>query len=94
MSCFNDEELLKVKAAWFRGLARVRLDAINFHHLLVERKHQSISQKNVRRLQQIFEKFGCLRLQEENYINASVDDASLDDASSLTRDERLCLREG
>lgn len=94
MAYFEDEELSKVKAACFRGLARVQLHALHFDHPLVERKHRSISQKNVRRLQRVFGEVGCLRLQEENYINAVVDDASLDKALSLSRDELLCLREG
>lgn len=34
MFCFDDEELSKVKAACFRGLARVQLDALNFQHPL------------------------------------------------------------
>ncbi|KAF2650673.1 hypothetical protein K491DRAFT_666825 [Lophiostoma macrostomum CBS 122681] len=97
MSHFDDEELSKIKATCFRGIARIQLTALNFDHPLVQRKHRSVSQKNVRRLRGIFEKVGCLRLQEENFINAIVDDASLDDAltlSGVSRDGLLCLREG
>lgn len=97
MSCFNDDELSKLKATCFRGFARVQLNALNFDHPLVQQKHRKVLQKNVRRLHKIFEKIGCLRLQEENFINAVIDDASLDDAvavSQVSRDELLNLREG
>ena len=96
MPCFNDEDQSKLKATYFRGVVRVQLDALNFHPL-VQQKRRKVSQKNVRQLQKIFEKVGCLRLQEENFINAVVDDASLDDAvaiSQVSRNELLCLREG
>lgn len=97
MSCFDNEELSKLKATCFRGVARVQLDALNFHHPLVQQKDRKVSQKNVRRIRKIFEKVDCLRASEEHFINAVVDDASLDDAvavSQVSRNELLCLREG
>ena len=96
MVCFKDEDLSKLKATYLRGIARVQLDALDFHPL-VQQKCRKVSQTNVRRIQNIFEKVGCLRLQEENFIDAVVDDASLDNAvavSQVSRNELLCLREG
>jgi hypothetical protein len=94
---FDDEELSSIKASSFRGIARCPLGALNFTHPLVRRKHRKISQKNVQRLHGVFRKVGCLRLQEENFINAIVDDEALDNAlsiSEVSRDGLLLLREG
>jgi hypothetical protein len=94
---FDDGELSTIKARCFRGVVRLKLEALNFDHPLVKRKHRKISKKNTRRLERIFGQVGCLRTQEENYINAIVDDASLDDALALSetsRDDLLSAHEG
>lgn len=58
----------------------MRLDCLQFEHQLFLNKHREASPQNVRRLQKIFEKTGCLRLQDENVIDAVVEDARLDAA--------------
>jgi hypothetical protein len=92
MSIFNEEEL---KATYYRGLFRVPLSALNFHHGLGDQTHRELSQKNVYCIQKVFEKQGCLRTHEENFITAIVDDESLNSvADAVTRQHMLGLREG
>lgn len=93
----DDKELSKLKATYYRGLVRVPLRALNFHHKLVQQKHRVVLAKNVRRIHKIYQKSGCLRLQEENFINGVIDDDALNDALALSRASRerlVGLREG
>jgi hypothetical protein len=46
-------------------------------------KHRDLSYENVIRLEKIYEQVGCLRLQEENVINAVIKDDDLVAALSL-----------
>jgi hypothetical protein len=55
----------------------VRLQSLHFEHPLVLEKHRAESSQNVRRLQRIFQKTGCFRLQDENVINAVVEEHQL-----------------
>ena len=48
------------------------LNTLDFDHPLVLGKRREISEQNVQRLERIFERNGCLRLQEENVVNAVV----------------------
>ncbi|KAF1935627.1 hypothetical protein EJ02DRAFT_484202 [Clathrospora elynae] len=67
----------------YRGIARVPLDALEFGHRIVLEKHRDLSHKNVIRLERIYEQVGCSRLQEENVINAVIEDDDLVAALSL-----------
>jgi hypothetical protein len=46
-------------------------------------KHRDLFHENVIRLEKIYEQVGCLRLQEENVINAVIEDDDLVAALSL-----------
>jgi hypothetical protein len=95
MASFPDAELRKQKLRCYRGIARVSLESLTFRHALAENKHRAISQENVRRLKRIFEHNGCLRLQEEHVINATVHDDDLDAAlakSGITETDFCSLR--
>jgi hypothetical protein len=72
-----DLDLAEVKSRCYLGIARVPLTSLNFQHALVQNKHRAISPSNVWRLEKIFERNGCWRLQEENVINAVVQDDDL-----------------
>ncbi|PVH95424.1 hypothetical protein DM02DRAFT_690214, partial [Periconia macrospinosa] len=94
---YTDEKLAEIQATYYRGLARVHLSSLDFSHSLAQEKHREISKKNVERLRKIFLKNGCLRLQEENFINAAVDAESLGDAigeAKTTQANLLQLRAG
>ncbi|ENI00446.1 hypothetical protein COCC4DRAFT_150601 [Bipolaris maydis ATCC 48331] len=80
MEFSDDITLATHKANCFRGLVRVHLDCLQFEHQLFLNKHREVSPQNVRRLQKIFEKTGCLRLQDENVIDAVVENDRLDAA--------------
>ncbi|KAH7551129.1 hypothetical protein BM1_10003 [Bipolaris maydis] len=80
MEVSQDITLAEHKANCFRGLIRARLDCLQFNHQLFLNKHREESPQNVRRLQKIFEKTGCLRLQDENIIDAVVEDDRLNAA--------------
>ena len=67
----------------YRGIARVPLHALKFGHRIVLDKHRELSHKNVIRLEQIYEQVGCSRLQEENVVNAVIEDDNLVVALSL-----------
>ena len=87
----EDSELAALKAKYYRGIVKVPLDALDFDHPLVLGKRRDISEQNVQRLERIFERNGCLRLQEENVINAVVLDEDLPDllSSSVSTVEQL-----
>ncbi|CAI6337035.1 unnamed protein product [Periconia digitata] len=94
---YTDEKLAKIQANYYCGLARVHLRSLDFSHNLTQQKHREISKKNVDRLRNIFSRNGCLRLQEENFINATVDAESLGDAmanAKITQASLLQLRAG
>jgi hypothetical protein len=84
MSIPNDSVLATQKAICFRGLVRVPLCCLQFEHQLFLDKHREECPQNVRRLQKIFEKTGCLRLQDENVVDAVVRDDYLDTALRKT----------
>ena len=70
-------DLAARKLMCYRGIARVPLHALQFGHRIVQEKHRDLSQENVRRLERIYEQVGCSRLQEENVINAVIEDDDL-----------------
>jgi hypothetical protein len=72
-----DGELATLKDRCYRGVARVPLHTLDFNHPLALGKHREASEQNIQRLERIFERNGCLRLQEENVINAVVHDEGL-----------------
>ena len=72
-----DNELATLRANCYRGVVKVALDGLDFNHPLAIGKHRELSEQNVQRLERIFERNGCLRLQEENVINAIVHDEEL-----------------
>ncbi|ORX91555.1 hypothetical protein BCR34DRAFT_649961, partial [Clohesyomyces aquaticus] len=93
----EDKELAVIKAGAYRGIAKIQLSALNFEHPLVQQEHRKVSIQNVRRLQRVFERNGCWRLQEENFVNAIVDDVTLNAslaAAGLGKDDFLQVRHG
>jgi hypothetical protein len=78
-----DEDFAAKKLTCYRGIARVPLHALNFGHRFVVDKHRDLSHENVARLEKIYKQVGCFRLQEENVINAVIEDDDLDAALSL-----------
>jgi hypothetical protein len=78
-----DEDFAAKKLTSYRGLARVPLRALRFGHRTVLDKHRNISHENVVRLERIYEQVGCSRLQEENVVNAIIEDDDLVAALSL-----------
>ncbi|KZM26577.1 hypothetical protein ST47_g2216 [Ascochyta rabiei] len=72
-----DNELATLRDRCYRGVVKVPLHTLDFNHPLVIDKHRKLSEQNVQRLERIFERNGCLRLQEENVINAIVHDDEL-----------------
>jgi hypothetical protein len=78
-----DRDFAATKLIYYREIARVLLHALRFRHRIMLDKHQDLSQKNVIRLEKIYEQVGCLRLQEENVINAVIEDNNLVTALSL-----------
>lgn len=83
MSSTSDAELAIIKGRHYRGIAKVNLQALKFDYPLVREKHRKLSIPNVERLKGIFRRNGCLRLQEKNFINAIIDDSTLQDSLSL-----------
>lgn len=78
-----DGDFAAEKLMCYRGIARVSLHGLRFGHRIVLDKHRGLSHKNVIRLEGIYRQVGCLRLQEENVINAVIDDDDLVVALSL-----------
>lgn len=72
-----DEVLAVHKLTCYRGIARVPLESLDFRHALTQDQHRPESEENIRRLQKIFARTGCLRLQDENVINALVEEDDL-----------------
>lgn len=83
----DDNEVAALRAKCYRGIVKAPLDALDFDHPLVVGKRRDISEQNVRRLEHIFERNGCLRLHEENIINAVVLDDDLSVLSALTSEQ-------
>ena len=88
----DDDELATLRARCYRGIAKVPLDALDFDHPLVLGQRRETSEENVQRLERIFARNGCLRLQEENVINAVVLDEELPAllSSNSVTVEQLC----
>lgn len=82
MAALTDDDLAMRMIHSYQGIARVPLHALSFGHRLARDRHRELSSDNVRRLQSIYERNGCLRLQEENVINAIIDDDTLTEALS------------
>ena len=59
---------------------RLPLEELDFHHQFVQSEHREISRENVTRIEKIFQRVGCQRLQEENVINAIIPDEELEAA--------------
>jgi hypothetical protein len=78
-----DGDFAAKKLMCYRGIARVPLHALKFGHRTVLDKHRDLSHENVIRLERIYEQVGCSRLQEENVINAVIEDDDLVTALSL-----------
>ena len=72
-----DEDFAAKKSLFYRGIARLPLHALGFEHRAVLEKHRNLSNENVARLEKIYEQVGCSRLEEENVINAVVEDGDL-----------------
>jgi hypothetical protein len=72
-----DREFSAERLTCYQGIARIPLNALRFGHRTVLNKHRDLSHENVIRLERIYEQVGCLRLQEENVINAVVEDDDL-----------------
>ncbi|KAF1840100.1 uncharacterized protein K460DRAFT_399124 [Cucurbitaria berberidis CBS 394.84] len=72
-----DADFATAKSTCYRGLVRVALHALDFDHRLAVNKHREVAQQNVKRLEKIFERVGCLRLQEDNVVNAVIPDDDL-----------------
>ena len=66
---------------WCRGVARVKLSALNFESSM-RQGHRPPSEEVIELLQRKFKIAGCHRFDEQSYISAVVDDAALDDALS------------
>lgn len=81
MPCIIDSSVSEERSRCYLGIARVYLPALNFSHTLVQDKHRAVSPSNVARLVKIFERNGCMRLQEENVVHAVIRDEVL--ASAL-----------
>lgn len=77
VSLNDDNEVAALRARCYRGIVKAPLDALDFDHPFVVGLRRDISEQNVQRLERIFERNGCLRLQEENVINAVVLDEDL-----------------
>jgi hypothetical protein len=84
MAVLTDADLAMRMIHSYHGIARVPLHSLNFEHRLARDQHRELSLDNVRRLESIYEKNGCLRLQEENVINAIIDDDTLTGALAKT----------
>ena len=72
-----DADFAAKKVTCYRGIARVPLHALKFGHGVVVDKHRDLSPKNITRLEKIYKQVGCLRLQEENVVNAVIEDNDL-----------------
>lgn len=97
MASNEDSALSLAKAAHYRGIAKISLDALNFDHPLVVQKHRQVSQKNVERLRRVFRQHGCERLQQENFVSAIIDEDALEVALrniGTSPSELLQFREG
>lgn len=75
-----DVEFATAKPPSYRGIARISLSALSFSHRLFQEKHRQESAKNTTRLVRIFERSGCRRLEEGNFIDATVEKNDLDAA--------------
>jgi hypothetical protein len=84
MAAVTDADLAMWMIQSYQGIARVPLSSLNFEHSLARDRHRELSPDNVRRLESIYEKCGCLRLQDENVINAIIDDDALAEALENT----------
>ncbi|KAF1363093.1 hypothetical protein EJ07DRAFT_104137 [Lizonia empirigonia] len=73
----EDKKLAAFRAKCYRGIVKAPLDALDYDHPFVVDKRREISEQNIQRLERIFERNGCLRLQEENVINAIIRDEDL-----------------
>lgn len=65
----------------FRGLARVRLNNLEFTNVLDQAKHRPLSPRNVARLRHVFTLEGCQRYEEANFISGLIE---VDDNDSAT----------
>jgi len=74
------DKIAKIKASFFRGIARINLTALNFKHPLARDYYRKPSNKKIARLRNIFKLEGCLRLDDENFIKAIVDNNVLTEA--------------
>jgi hypothetical protein len=91
------DDLAESKGRSYRGIAKVRLQALNFDHYLVRKERRDVSAKNVHHLQKVFRLNGCQRLRKENFVNAVIDDETLRASLSLSgtsEDQLRQLREG
>jgi hypothetical protein len=78
-----------MKSEFFVGVARINLDKLSFHDAL-RKEQRAESEKATARLLSVFQLEGCQRLEENNFIDALIDERSLDSAlaaASVTREE-------
>lgn len=83
MPSLTDQKLAEVKLNCYRGIARVQLGSLQFHQRLIRETHREVSRPNVLRLERIFERNGCLRLQDDHVINAIIQDEDLTKALAI-----------
>ncbi|OCL03052.1 hypothetical protein AOQ84DRAFT_420650 [Glonium stellatum] len=86
------DEIARVKAQFFRGIAQIDLTALNFDHPLARNYHRQPSSKKIARLKNIFTLENCLRSDEENFIDAIVDDDMLAEALQVSGLEANAFR--
>lgn len=59
--------------SFFKGVAKVPIDALKFDNELFIQQHRPVSEKIVTSLRDIFRREGCLRYDSSNWIDALVD---------------------
>jgi len=72
--------MIMSEASYFRGYARVPLDALYFDHKIAKQKHRATSSKNVKRLLGLYRSLGCEKGSYENAVKARISEESLGEA--------------
>ena len=73
-------EIAKIKVSFFKGITRINLTALNFKHPLARDYYRKPSNKKIVRLRNIFKLKGYLRLDDENFIKAIINNNILTEA--------------
>ena len=72
----KDSKIYKERQQTYKGIARISLDVLYFQ----PDEHRNIDPKQVNFLKECFQKDRCRRLESKNYIEATIDEGSLDAA--------------